>query len=122
LTPEAADYLAKARRFERRPKNSLDRPSHGGGPIRLLRRISRGSRLHHRTYRENRKKSHSGVRSEFSRLAKETPRLDRTYSTILAKAYSYKEIGDYRVGQGATVSEAEASEAIVIRPLASLKA
>ena len=28
------------------------------------------------------------------------------------KAYSYKEIGDYRVGQGAIVSDAEAKDAI----------
>jgi uncharacterized protein (UPF0332 family) len=57
-------------------------------------------------------KSHSGVRSEFGRLAKQTSTLDREHSVFLAKAYSYKEISDYRVGQNATISEAEASEAI----------
>ena len=40
------------------------------------------------------------------------PALDKTFSTFLAKAYSYKEIGDYRVGQGAVVTEAEAKDAI----------
>ena len=44
-------------------------------------------------------KSHSGVRSEFARLVKETPNADRTYPTMLAKAYMYKEIGDYGAGR-----------------------
>jgi uncharacterized protein (UPF0332 family) len=57
-------------------------------------------------------KSHSGVRSEFGRLAKDTPSLDKTFSTFLEKAYGYKEIGDYRVDQGATVSDTEANDAI----------
>lgn len=55
-------------------------------------------------------KSHSGVRSEFGRLAKDTPSLDKTFSTFLEKAYGYKEIGDYRVDQGATVSDTEAAD------------
>jgi uncharacterized protein (UPF0332 family) len=44
--------------------------------------------------------------------AKDTPALDKTFSTFLAKAYSYKEIGDYRVDQGAIVTDAEAKDAI----------
>ncbi len=57
-------------------------------------------------------KSHSGVRSEFGRLSQNTPGLDRTFSTFLAKVYGYKEINDYRVGEGVTVSEAQAHDAI----------
>jgi uncharacterized protein (UPF0332 family) len=112
LTPEAADYLAKA---------------HGDlSDARKIAAIGLAVAAARSAYYaafhaaeayivENTgriAKSHSGVRSEFGRLAKEGPALDRTYSTFLAKAYSYKEIGDYRVDQGATVSDAEAGEAI----------
>ncbi|HEX4181523.1 MAG TPA: HEPN domain-containing protein [Caulobacteraceae bacterium] len=48
-------------------------------------------------------KTHSGVRSEFARLAKDELGLDRTLTTFLAEAYKYKEISDYGVGPEATV-------------------
>lgn len=34
-------------------------------------------------------KTHSGVRAEFARLAKETPEIDRSLPKFLAKAYIY---------------------------------
>jgi hypothetical protein len=40
-------------------------------------------------------KSRSGLRSTFARLAKDDPRVDRTYTRSLAKAYKFKEIADY---------------------------
>ena len=57
-------------------------------------------------------KTHSGVRSEFARLAKATPSLDKTFPAFLAQAYLCKEIGDHEVGQGANVTMAEANTAI----------
>jgi len=57
-------------------------------------------------------KTHSGVRSEFARLAKDTPGIDKTFPTFLAQAYLYKEIGDYGVGHGASVTMAEANDAM----------
>ena len=57
-------------------------------------------------------KTHSGVRSEFARLAKDDPRIDRAFATFLAQAYNLKTIADYTVGEDAGVSLAEASEAI----------
>ena len=57
-------------------------------------------------------KTHSGIRSEFARLAKDTPDIDDAFPTFLAKAYKYKEIGDYGVGPGAGVTLADANEAI----------
>ena len=38
------------------------------------------------------------MRSEFSRLARSEPRIDREYLTFLAEAYEYKSIADYGVG------------------------
>ncbi len=57
-------------------------------------------------------KTHSGVRSEFARLAKETPGIDKALPIVLAKSYKYKELSDYGVGRSATVSTTEAEEAI----------
>jgi len=57
-------------------------------------------------------KTHSGVRSEFARLAKDTPGIDLKFTIFLAKAYMYKEIGDYGIGPDAIVSLDAANEAI----------
>lgn len=45
-----------------------------------------------------RSKTHSGVRSEFARLTKEIPEFDRSLTSFLAQAYSYKEMSDYGIG------------------------
>jgi uncharacterized protein (UPF0332 family) len=57
-------------------------------------------------------KTHSGVRSEFFRLARETPELDNALPVFLAKAYRFKEVADYDVGPDAVVTVAEADDAI----------
>ncbi len=59
-------------------------------------------------------KSHSGVRSEFARLARSEPRIDRSYPTFLARAYGLKEIADYAIGHNIGISMAEAEQAIEI--------
>jgi uncharacterized protein (UPF0332 family) len=112
LTPEAADYVAKAR-----GDLSDARKVIAIGLATIAARSAYYAAFHaaeafiiERTGKVA--KSHSGVRGEFGRLAKDTPALDKTFSTFLAKAYSYKEIGDYRVDQGAVVTDAEAKDAI----------
>jgi uncharacterized protein (UPF0332 family) len=57
-------------------------------------------------------KTHSGVRSEFARLAKDEPRIDRTFPAFLAQAHLYKEVADYGTGAGADVSMSDANSAI----------
>ncbi len=42
-------------------------------------------------------KSHSGLRAAFARLAKDDPRIDRTFTRFLARAYKSKEITDYGI-------------------------
>jgi uncharacterized protein (UPF0332 family) len=112
LTPEAADYLAKAQ-----GDLSDARKIVAIGLATIAARSAYYAAFHaaeafiiERTGKVA--KSHSGVRSEFGRLAKDTPSLDKKFSTFLAQAYSYKEISDYRVDQGAAVSDAEAKDAI----------
>src|SRR4029077_2162513 len=42
-------------------------------------------------------KTHSGVRSEFARLTKQSPEIGKTFAAFLAEAYKFKEISDYSV-------------------------
>jgi uncharacterized protein (UPF0332 family) len=53
-------------------------------------------------------KTHRGVRTAFARLSKDDPRLDRTFTRFLGRAYRRKEMVDYGVGQHAVVQEADA--------------
>lgn len=41
-------------------------------------------------------KTHSGLRTEFARLAKGAPEIDKAFSVFLAQACKYKEIGGCR--------------------------
>jgi uncharacterized protein (UPF0332 family) len=59
-------------------------------------------------------KSHSGLRAAFARLAKDDPRIDRTFTRFLARAYKSKEITDYGIGPQAVVTATEAREMIVL--------
>jgi uncharacterized protein (UPF0332 family) len=57
-------------------------------------------------------KTHSGVRSEFSRLAKEDPNISRGTTAFRPKAYRYNEIGDYDVTPDTVITMADAETAI----------
>ncbi|MGO9546946.1 MAG: HEPN domain-containing protein [Rhodomicrobium sp.] len=113
MTPEAKDYLDKARDHldEARKIASI-------GLAKAAARSAYYAAFHatqafivERTGKIA--KTHSGVRSELARLSKDTPGIDKTFPTFLAQAYLYKEIGDYGVGHGANVTMTEANDAIV---------
>lgn len=55
-------------------------------------------------------KTHSGARSEFSRPAREEPRISREQISLLGWSYELKNVADYE--QCAAVSPAEAERAI----------
>ena len=58
-------------------------------------------------------KTHRGLRSTFSRLARGEPRIAPEYLTFLARAYELKSISDYGVGPTTrTISGADATAAI----------
>ena len=58
-------------------------------------------------------KTHRGVRSEFSRLARAEPRIARDLITFLGTAYQFKTQADYAVGSTATpITRAEATPAV----------
>lgn len=55
-------------------------------------------------------KTHTGIRTALAQLLREASPSDRDLLTFLARAYKYKELGDYGVGPGIviTVDDAEA--------------
>ncbi len=57
-------------------------------------------------------KTHSGVRSEFARLTKQSPDIGKALAAFLAEAYKFKEISDYSVDPGQNVTIEEAAGAI----------
>jgi len=59
-------------------------------------------------------KTHRGVRSEFSRLARGDQTVSRDLITFLGTAYQFKTIADYSIGPAVTpISAAEATAAII---------
>ena len=112
MTPEARDYLDKAR------EDLDDARKIAGIPLaKVAARSAYYAAFHaaeafiiERTGRVA--KTHSGVRTEFARLLKDAPGAERALLTFLRQAYKYKEIGDYGVGRGAVVTDEEANDAI----------
>jgi uncharacterized protein (UPF0332 family) len=112
MTPEAASYLAKAREDLNDARQIA-----GIGLAKVAARSAYYAAFHaaeafivEKTGRVA--KTHSGVRSEFARLAKDDPHIGKTVTAFLAQAYKYKEIGDYGVGADATVTMSDAQAAI----------
>ncbi len=113
MTPEAADYLDKARDDLNDAKKIA-----AIGLAKVAARSAYYAAYHtaqalivERTGKIA--KTHSGVRPEFARLTREMPEIGRVFSIFLAKAYKYKEICDYGVGgHGAVVTMAESNEVV----------
>lgn len=113
MTPEAADYLAKARESLSKAREFLDvlhYSDEAGRAAYLAGFHAAQALIFART--DKAVKSHSGVRSTFARLAKDDPRIDRSLTRFLARAYKVKEIADYGIGPQAVVTIAEAQDTI----------
>lgn len=112
MTPEAKDYLVKAR------EDLGDARKIAG--ISLAKVAARSAYCAAFYAAEaliieragNVARTHSGVRTEFARLTKDAPGGERALLTFLAQAYKYKEISDYGVGRGAVVTDEEANDAV----------
>jgi uncharacterized protein (UPF0332 family) len=58
-------------------------------------------------------KTHRGVRSEFTRLARTEPRIGRDLVTFLGAAYQFKTRADYAIGStAAPITDAEATTSL----------
>lgn len=108
MSPEAADYLAKARQcLDDAKQVAAVTPLHHivAREAYLAAYHAAEAYLFERTGRAA--KTHRGVRSEFSRLARSEPRIGREFLTFLAEAYEYKSIADYGVGSASASITAE---------------
>lgn len=57
-------------------------------------------------------KTHSGLRSEFNRIAKDDKRISAELRGFIAKAYTYKEIDDYAMEKKSIITMAIAKSAV----------
>lgn len=57
-------------------------------------------------------KTHSGVRSEFSRLSRDDSNIDREFRTFLAHAYDIKTFADYGISVEGGINREQARDAI----------
>src|SRR5581483_1559754 len=112
MTEPTAAYLDKARQAlkEARAVADIGLPEAAGRAAYLAAYHAAQAFISARTGKIS--KTHGGVRSEFARLAKGDPQVDRAFPTFLAQAYNLKSIADYAIGIDAHVSPAEADEAI----------
>ncbi len=118
MTQPAADfpgmYLVKARKAldEARAVVKIELPEAAGRAAYLAAYHAAQALIFERTGKIA--KTHSGVRSEFARLAKDDPRIDRALPAFLAQAYNLKAVADYAVGSDVGVTLEEAEEAIMM--------
>jgi uncharacterized protein (UPF0332 family) len=57
-------------------------------------------------------KTHRGVQSEFARLAKDDPSIDKSFSVFLTQAYNLKAVADYETGPHSLLPPERAAAAI----------
>lgn len=109
---EPAAYLDKARQMlkEANAVSDIDLPEAAGRAAYLAAFHAAQALILSRTGKVA--KTHQGVQTEFARLAKAEPGIDRSLSTFLARSYKLKSVADYDVGGDAVVTATEAAAAI----------
>jgi uncharacterized protein (UPF0332 family) len=111
VTPESEEHLRRAREYLGKAQTLLDVVHFGDEAARaayLAGFHAAQALISERTGRVV--ETHRGVRGAFARLSKDDPRLDRTFTQFLGRAYRRKEQVDYGLGSEAVVQEADARE------------
>lgn len=57
-------------------------------------------------------KTHRGVQTEFARLTRDDPAIDKELRKILSRSYDFKAFADYFSGPVASISAEQAAEAV----------
>lgn len=112
MTPEAEDYLERAREDLGDARKIADIPLAKAAARSAYYAAFHAAEAFIIERSGKIAKTHSGVRVEFARLLKDTAGGERALLTFLAQAYKYKEISDYGVGRSAVVTDEEAKDAI----------
>lgn len=112
MKPEAAAFLAKSREFlERAPALLAQNFTDDAGRAAYLTGFHAAQALLFEKHGRS-PKTHSGVQTEFAKLAKNEPSIDPDLRAFLGRAYNLKAIADYETGPGSNVTPAQATEAI----------
>ena len=112
MTPETGYFLAKARRLLAEAEGMLAAGySDAAGRSAYLAGFRAAQVLiSERTGKAT--KTHQGVRTEFHRLTRNEPRINRSLRGFLGFAYNLKAIADYETGPGSEVPAEKAAQAI----------
>ena len=112
MTPEAERYLEKAQQCLSNARAELDiRLSNDAGRNAYFAVFHAAQALiFERTGKVA--KTHRGVHSEFARLAKDDPNIDKSFPVFLTQAYNLKAVADYETGPGSIVPPQRAALAI----------
>jgi uncharacterized protein (UPF0332 family) len=111
LKPEAERYLEKARQAlnEARAVAGIELSEAAGRAAYLAAFHAAQALIFERGGKVP--KTHHGVHAQFSRLAKNEPRISEL-PRFLSRAYDFKTVADYEIGPDATVPLGEALSAI----------
>ena len=113
MTPEAAAYIEKARMCLAHARMMLDIKELGSEAGRNAYLAAfHAAQAFILVHTGKAAKTHSGVRSEFARLAKADTRIDSQFPAFLAQAYLLKEVADYELGPGSIVPRDRVEAAI----------
>lgn len=113
MKPEAADYLDKGRHCLAGAKRiaAAGLPHVAAREAYLAAYHAAEAYLFERTGKAA--KTHRGVRSQFGRLTRQEPGIEREFLTFLAQGYEFKTIADYGIGSAIdAISPDEAASAI----------
>ena len=103
MTPETSRYLEKARQCLSNAKAALGYGlSNDAGRGAYLTVFHAAQAL---IFEQTGKvaKTHQGVQSEFHRLAKREPRIDKAFAPFLGQAYNLKAVADYETGPDSNI-------------------
>jgi uncharacterized protein (UPF0332 family) len=112
VTPEAVEYLAKARQCLSNARASLGfglSNDAGRGAYLSAFHASQAFIFEHTGKPA---KTHQGVQSEFHRLAREEPRIDKAFPPFLTQAYNLKAVADYETGPDSDIPPERSAAAI----------
>lgn len=112
MTPEAAEFLAKAQHLLAEADTMLrvDLNDAAGRTAYLAGFHAAQAFIFERDGRTF--KTHHGVQTEFLRLTKDDPRVAGEMRLFLSRSYNLKAIADYETGPGSEVSAERAAAAI----------
>ena len=111
MRPEAAEFLRKASEFLPKAQGMLDRwPDEAGRDVYFAGFHAAQALVFERRGRSA--KTHSGVQTEFARIAKTEPRIDAGLRAFLGRAYNFKAAVDNETGPITPVTPARAAATV----------